>query len=154
MPTLLAILALPLAEIAGLIFVGSRIGVAATLLLVVAAAALGVALLRGRGLAAIAGARASVDRGEPPIGPLVDMAAIAFAGILLIVPGFITDIGALLLLLPPTRRAATAWALRHVEIKGARFTASEGRATVIDGEWTEVRTSSDHRVSHRPGPRP
>ena len=100
---LIAVLALPLLEIAGFVVVGRAIGVFATLGLVLLAGVLGVLVLRAKGMALPFQLRAAVERGELPGRSIADAMLVALAGGLLIIPGFVTDIVALLLLLPPVR---------------------------------------------------
>ncbi len=102
----LLILILPLLEIAGFVLVGSRIGALATVGLVVAAALLGAVLLRVQGLGALRRAQAQAQAGVAPDREIVHGAMIVLAAVLLMIPGFITDIIGLLLFLPPVRDLA------------------------------------------------
>ncbi|MFC3073919.1 FxsA family protein [Shinella pollutisoli] len=97
-------LLLPLAEIAGFILVGRRIGVWPTLGLVVLSAVAGVVLIRVQGFGALARLRQAAAGGDEPGRALLDTAMIVLAGFLLLIPGFLTDIIGLLLFLPPFRR--------------------------------------------------
>lgn len=99
----LAILALPFLEIAGFIVVGSWIGVLPTIGLVLLAIFAGVLLLRAQGSGAVNRIRAAAASGAVPGRDLAHGAMIMLAGILLILPGFITDIAGLLLFVPPVR---------------------------------------------------
>ena len=100
---LIAVLALPLLEIAGFVVVGRAVGVFATLGLVLLAGVVGILVLRAKGMALPFQLRAAVERGELPGRSIADAMLVALAGGLLIIPGFVTDIVALLLLLPPVR---------------------------------------------------
>ncbi len=100
----LAALALPFVEIAGFVVIGSRIGVLATLAWVVLAAMLGVAMIRRQGLDALRRARAALGRGESPTAELAEGALVALAGVLLLIPGFVTDAVGLPLAIPAVRR--------------------------------------------------
>ena len=101
----LLLLALPLAEIATFILVGGAIGVLPTIGLVLLAGFGGIALIRWQGLQTLGRLQASLDAGGDPTGPLAHGALLAIAGILLVIPGFLTDIAALLLLIPAVRTA-------------------------------------------------
>lgn len=101
---LLAFLATPILEIATFILVGQRIGVGPTLLLVVFAGFAGVMILRRQGLGALKKLNRNLRRESLSGEGLADNLLIAIAAVLLIIPGFLTDIVALLLLLPPVRR--------------------------------------------------
>ncbi len=99
----LALLALPLIEIGVFIWVGGAIGVWPTLALVLASVILGSALLRRQTLSTLRAAQAEARSGRLPEREIVHGAMIALAGILLILPGFVTDVFGLLLFLPPVR---------------------------------------------------
>jgi UPF0716 protein FxsA len=99
----LFLLALPFLEIAGFIVVGSKIGVLATLALVVLSIFLGVFLLRLQGLGLIQKIREETAAGRTPKRELVHGVMLVFAAFLLIIPGFITDIIGLLLFIPAVR---------------------------------------------------
>jgi UPF0716 protein FxsA len=99
----LAFLALPFLEIAGFIVVGGWIGVLPTIGLVLLAIFAGVILLRAQGAGAVNRIRVAAADGAVPGRDLAHGAMIMLAGILLIIPGFITDIMGLLLFLPPVR---------------------------------------------------
>ncbi|HCL65296.1 MAG TPA: membrane protein FxsA [Rhizobium sp.] len=104
-PLLLFIL-LPLAEIAGFIFVGSKIGIAATLGLTVLTTVAGLVLLRIQGAGILQKLRDASREGANPGRELIHGAMIVVAAFLLILPGFLTDIIGLLLFLPFIRDLA------------------------------------------------
>lgn len=102
----LFLLALPLLEIAGFVIVGRQVGALATVGLVLASSVAGMLLLRHQGFGVMARVRAEMDAGRDPSRQLAHGAMIVLAAILLIIPGFITDIFAILLLLPMVRDLA------------------------------------------------
>jgi UPF0716 protein FxsA len=99
----LFLLLLPLLEIAGFVVVGREIGALATVGLVILSSVAGSLLLRHQGFGVMARVRTEMDAGRDPSRQLAHGAMIVLAAILLIIPGFITDIFAILLLLPPVR---------------------------------------------------
>ncbi|SDG22633.1 UPF0716 protein FxsA [Pelagibacterium luteolum] len=99
----LAVLALPFLEIATFIWVGGQIGILGTLAAIILTAFAGIAIVRWQGLGMIMDTRAMMARGEMPQKQFAEMMMIAVAGFLLIVPGFLTDVLGLLLLIPPVR---------------------------------------------------
>jgi UPF0716 protein FxsA len=101
---LLGLLALPIVEIALFIKVGQAIGLWPTLALVIGAALLGGALLRQQGLAVLMQLRGNVAAGKLPGQTIADAALIGVAAVLLILPGFLSDVLGLSLLVPPIRR--------------------------------------------------
>lgn len=94
---------LPLAEIAALVKFGQWAGLWITLAVVIGTAMLGVAILRRQGFAMMLRTQEAMMRGEPPVGAMVEGGMMVMAGILLIMPGLITDTLGLLLMLPPVR---------------------------------------------------
>ncbi|WP_064750448.1 FxsA family protein [Solirubrobacter soli] len=105
MPLLLVILfiVVPIAELAVLIQVGQAIGVWWTILLLVADAILGSWLLRTQSRAAWRRFNEALAGGRVPHREVVDGVLVIFGGVLLLTPGFITDIFGVLFLFPPTR---------------------------------------------------
>lgn len=116
MAFLLALLLLPILEIAGFILVGGAIGLWPTLLLVVASGLAGVLVLRSRALLTLPEFRAAMAANGDPMAPLAHGALLTVAGILLVIPGFLTDLLALLLLVPAVRRSVIAWAQSHMDV--------------------------------------
>ena len=105
---LILILVVPIAEIATFVWVGSRIGVGMTLLLVVIGVVVGLWLVRRQGFATAGRVQAMIARGESPAQGMLEGMALLAAGLLFVLPGFVTDIAAVLLLIPPLRR----WLIR------------------------------------------
>ena len=105
MPFLLVALFIlvPIAELAVIIQVGQAIGVWWTVLLLVADALLGSWLLRSQGRLAWLRFNAALVEGRVPHREVVDGVLVIFGGVLLLTPGFITDIFGIILLIPPTR---------------------------------------------------
>lgn len=119
----LFLLALPLLEIAGFVVVGRQIGALATVGLVLASAIAGSLLLRHQGFGTMRKVRAEIDAGRDPSRQLANGAMTVLAAILLMIPGFLTDIAALFLLLPPVRDLAWRFAKSRVGVMGS-FSAS------------------------------
>src|SRR6056297_2396866 len=106
----------PLVEIGLFIQVGGFIGLWPTLLIVVLTAMLGTYLVRSQGAMALSEVRSSFNDLRDPTEPLAHGAMILFAGALLLTPGFFTDAVGFALLTPPFRRAAIAYARKHVKV--------------------------------------
>jgi UPF0716 protein FxsA len=126
-----ALLGAPIAEIAGFILVGGWIGLWPTLGLVALGGVAGALLLRGGGVRALLEAQRLAERGEDPSLPTLE-AALAIAGaILLMLPGFLSDIAGLCLLVPPLRARAAAWLAPRMSavviVGGVRARARPGR---------------------------
>ncbi len=104
----LLFVALPLIEIAVLIKVGQAIGFWPTMLLLIAAAVLGSFVIRERGLSAASRAFEVMREGRIPIAPMLDSYVVIMAGLLLIIPGLVSDVIGLLLLVPRCGAGASA----------------------------------------------
>jgi len=140
---LLLILALPLAEIATFIVVGNAIGVLRTLTLIVIASVVGFVMLRDAGImtAFRLQRQASGGRGNQAT-ILAEGGTRMLAGLLLLIPGFLTDLAALLILIPPVR----AFLLRAVRVPtGPAADAGPGTGEkpaaaqeVIDGDFRRL----------------
>lgn len=134
MPVALGLLLWPLIEIALFVTLGGWLGLWATLAIVLGTAVAGVALMRWRGLRAVADLRGQVGNVRNLVPEMADQAMFMLAGLLLILPGFLTDALGLLLLLPPVRHALLALAAQRVVVRGAR----QDQGEVIEGDFTPV----------------
>jgi len=114
----------PLVEIAVFLQVVDWIGVLNTLALMVAISLCGAWMVKRQGIGTLARMRRELDDGRVPTGPMTDGGLLAAAGFLLLIPGFVTDVLGLTLLVPPVRSG-----VRHR--LGRRFsrrvTRAEGR---------------------------
>lgn len=119
MPVLLMFLLWPLAEIATFVAVGDRIGALNTILLVVASGVAGAMILRRQGVAALRSAR----NGPPPPAEVLSGMAAAFAGVLLLIPGFLSDVLAVALLIPGVRQVLGAFLLHRLLKSGGEVRA-------------------------------
>src|SRR5690606_11942663 len=127
-----AFVAWPLAEIAGFVLVGDALGLWPTLGLTVLSAALGLFLVRAQGLGVLRRGLETVHRGEPPVREMFEGVLLAAAGGLLLLPGFLSDVVGLFLLVPALRRLLMRLVVARSE---ARRREEDG---VIEGEWVEV----------------
>lgn len=104
----LVFLAVPLIEIAFFVVIGNAIGLWPTLLGVVVTAIIGSIVLRVQGMAVFNDIRGQMARGQMPARALADAAMIGAGGLMLLLPGYFSDLIGILLLLPPTRAAVYA----------------------------------------------
>jgi UPF0716 protein FxsA len=123
-------------EIVALVALGSVIGVGWTLLVLVAGSLLGIWLARREGMRAAQALGRALSERRVAHAELTDGLLVAAAGVLLFVPGLVTDVAGLLLLLPPVRslvrnRLVRAAERRAPELRTARIRA---RGPVVDGE--------------------
>jgi len=112
----LLFLAVPLIEIAFFVTIGGAIGLWPTLAGVLLTAIIGSVVLRWQGMAVISEIRSSVGGGMLPARALADAMMIGVAGILLLTPGYFTDLIGILLLVPPVRGALYAWLRTRVKV--------------------------------------
>ena len=133
---LVGMLTLPVAEIMVWMHVAESIGGLATVGLTVLAILAGSVLLRHGGLGMALEVRARLERGEPPGPAVFDGLCIALAGFLLLLPGFISDAMALLLMFRPVRLLLLRAIVARAGVVGpGRDGAAPGGPTVIDGEY-------------------
>lgn len=133
MPFFVLFLSIPIIEIALFIMVGGEIGVGPTLLLLVAAAVFGSFIIQNHGVSALAATRRSLDEGRLPQTSLFESLCTVLGGLLLIIPGFFTDILALALLVPAVRNALRRRMARQFNID------MNAQADIIAGEYEVVR---------------
>ena len=95
---------IPLVEIAILINIGKIIGAGYTIALVIGTAFLGVSLLRIQGISTLAKVQANINRGQLPATELIEGLILLISGVLLLTPGFFTDMVGFLMLVPALRQ--------------------------------------------------
>lgn len=141
MLALLLLVLWPVAELFVAIKVADAIGVLLTVVLLIAGWPVGVWLLRAEGRSALRRLSAAVAAGRPPGREVLDGALVVVGGLLLIVPGFITDVLGLGLLLPPGRAVARLGIVRNFRsrvIVGATRFVGRGRPGDVDSTATDV----------------
>jgi UPF0716 protein FxsA len=132
MPVLLGLVLYVVVEVAAAVAVASWIGIGWTLLLLLGLSLLGAVLLRREGARAWRSFSAAVVEGRPPGREAMNGMLVLLGALLIIVPGFVTDVLALLCLLPFSRkvigRVLTGWALTRGKATVVRVRASRGPA--------------------------
>ncbi len=128
-------------EIVALVALGSVIGLGWTLLVLLASALVGMWLARREGVRAAQAITEAVTQRRVPHAELTDGMLVAGAGVLLFVPGLVTDVVGFLLLLPPVRRMVRNRLVRAAEervpeLRTARIRAG---ATIVDGDVARPR---------------
>ena len=137
---ILAIIVIPVLEIYLLIKIGSQIGAITTILLIFTTAIIGIYYAKYEGLNTLRSGFSQLSRNETPAYEVISGAAIAFAAILLIIPGFLTDLLGFLLIFPITRK-----------IIFSNFTKKfKNKKTVknnfIDGEFEDIEDDNDKKI--------
>ena len=121
---------LPALEIFFMIEIGSKIGALSTLALIFLTAIVGVFFARVQGIQTLKSGLVNLYQNKVPIYELVSGASIAFAAVLLIIPGFITDLIGFIILIPFTRRV-----LFKIALRGKTTTDKHNeKIEAIDGE--------------------
>lgn len=126
----------PLLEIYLLLQVGGYIGAFNTIALILLTALIGTILLRQQGLATLTRVQQSLDQGRLPAGELVEGLMLLLAGVLLLTPGFFTDVIGFICLIPVLRqflaRHVLIWFMQH------RQNSQTGQdQNIIEGEFWE-----------------
>jgi len=110
---------IPIIEIAVLIQVGELLGLWPTIAIVIASAWLGAKYVRQQGLATMQSVQTKMAQGEMPSGEIVTGLMLLVAGILLVTPGFVTDILGLSLLIPNVRQAIAVMVQKRIVLNQA-----------------------------------
>ena len=130
---LFLIIGIPTLEIYLFIKIGSQIGAFNTILLIFITAIVGVAYARYEGFNTLKSGISQLMKNEVPIYELISGAALAFAAILLILPGFGTDLLGLLLVFPFTRK----FLIKNVSNKYSQKNNKKKR-NYIEGEYEDI----------------
>tara|TARA_A100001011_G_scaffold381855_1_gene450881 strand:- start:10 stop:435 length:426 start_codon:yes stop_codon:yes gene_type:complete len=137
---LLSIILVPIIEIYLFIKIGSQIGALNTILLIFLTAILGVFYARYEGLNTLKSGFKQLIKNEIPAYELISGAAIAFAALLLIIPGFATDILGFLFIFPITRKLILKKISKNFQNK------SEKKNQFIDGEFEDIEDNNDRKI--------
>ena len=129
---LLLLLSIPLIEIYLFIKIGSYIGAFNTISLVLITAIIGVIYARYEGFNTLKSGMSQLIKNQLPIYEIVSGAALAFAALLLILPGFATDILGLLLIFPPTRK------LLFKKVTNKYSNENNKKQDFINGEFEDI----------------
>lgn len=136
---LLFIVGIPLIEIYLFIKIGSQIGAFNTVLLILVTAVLGIAYVRYEGFNTLKSGMVQLIKNELPIYEIVSGATLAFAAILLILPGFATDLIGLLLIIPFTRKLI----LKKFINKSNKIKKEKN---YIEGEYEDISKDNDKKI--------
>lgn len=149
----LALLAVPVLEVWVAVQVGRAIGAWPTVLLLLGGGLLGAALLRRQGRRAWRALQEALASGRAPGAELLDAALVLVGGALLLLPGFVSDVVGLLVMLPPGRVAARRLLLRLVLRRVVPGTRRPGAGEVISGEVVDGPTPDRGAPPRREPPR-
>ena len=136
---LFTIILVPVIEIYLLIKIGSQIGAISTILLIFLTAILGIYYARYEGINTLRSGFIQLSRNETPSYEMLSGAAIAFAAILLIIPGFATDTLGFLLIFPLSRNFIFNFIIGKLNIK------KKTKKNFIDGEFEDIKDNDDRK---------
>ena len=137
---LLLIIGIPAVEIYLFIKVGSQIGAFSTISLIFLTAFLGIIYARYEGFNTLKSGMSQLVKNQAPIYELISGAALAFAALLLILPGFATDIIGLLIIFPPTRKLL----IKKVSVNYKKPT--QEKQDFINGEFEDIDEDNDRKL--------
>ena len=136
---LLTIILVPIIEIYLFIKIGTQIGAFNTISLIFITAIIGVIYARYEGLNTLKSGISGMIKNEVPAYEIISGAAIAFAAILLIVPGFATDIIGFLIIFPLTRKIIFGRFLKKFN------NDTSNKKPYIDGEYEDIKEDDDRK---------
>ena len=139
-PILLLIILIPVIEIYLFIKIGSQIGAFNTISLIFITAIVGIYYAKYEGLNTFKSGFTQLLKNEIPAYELISGAAIAFAALLLIIPGFATDFVGFLLIIPFTRRVLLSQFSKKISKKNVK------KNNFIDGEFEDIEDDNDRKV--------
>ena len=138
---LILIIGIPLIEIYLFIKIGSQIGAFNTVLLIIITAIIGVAYVRYEGFNTLKSGIRQLIKNELPVYELVSGATLAFASLLLILPGFATDFIGILLVIPFTRKIILS---RFIKTKNNK--KNDDKKNYIDGDYEDLSDDNDKKI--------
>ena len=137
---LIAIILIPVIEIYLFIKIGSQIGALTTITLIFVTAILGIIYARYEGLNTLKSAFVQLVKNEIPVYEIISGAAITFAALLLIIPGFATDIIGFLLIFPFSRKFILKMLSSKFQMK------KKTNEKFVDGEYEEIEKEDDKKL--------
>ena len=136
---LLSIILVPIIEIYLLIKIGSKIGAFYTISLILTTAVVGVYYAKYEGLNTLKSGISQIIKNELPSYEIISGAAIAFAALFLIIPGFATDLFGFILIFPLTRKILLKKLSKNINTK-------KENENFIDGEYEDIENDNDKKL--------
>ena len=137
---LLAVILIPIVEIYLFIKIGSELGAFSTIFLVFFTAVVGVYYARYEGINTLRSGMTQIIKNQIPAHELISGAAIAFAAVLLIIPGFATDLIGFLLIIPVTQKLILGKFNKKFESKNIK------KNDFIEGEFEDIEDDNDRKI--------
>ena len=139
-PILLTIILVPVVEIYLLIKIGTQIGAMSTIFLIFTTAIVGIYYAKYEGLNTLKSGFVQLSKNETPAYEVISGATIAFAALLLIIPGFVTDAFGFLLIIPLSRKIIFNKVARKFKPKEDR------KNDFIDGDFEDIDDDNDRKI--------
>ena len=139
---LLIIISIPIIEIYLFIKIGSQIGAIYTIILILITAILGVYYAKYEGLNTLKSGFIQLSKNETPTYEMISGAAIAFAALLLIIPGFATDILGFLIIFPISRKFIFNKFFNKIKQKEYK------KNNFIDGDFEDIEDDNDKKIEN------
>ena len=137
---ILLVILIPIIEIYLFIKIGAQIGAIYTILLIFITAFVGVYYAKYEGLNTLKSGFIQLSKKVPPTYEMISGAAIAIAALLLIIPGFATDILGFLIIFPFTRRIVFDKFAKKINVK------KTNKNNFIDGEFEDIESDDDRKI--------
>ncbi|MDA9647586.1 FxsA family protein [Candidatus Pelagibacter sp.] len=137
---LLSIILIPIIEIYLFIKIGAQIGAMYTILLIFITAVVGVYYAKYEGLNTLKSGFIQISKNQPPTYEMISGAAIAFAALLLIIPGFATDTLGFLIIFPLTRKIIFDKFAKKIKTK------KTNKNNFIDGDFEDIENDDDRKI--------
>ena len=137
---ILTIIIVPIIEIYLFIKIGSEIGAFTTIFLIFATAVIGIYYAKYEGINTLRSGFQQLSKNETPAYEVISGAAIAFAALLLIIPGFATDLVGFLLIFPVTRKIIFNKIFNKFEFKKKR------KNDFIEGDFEDIEDDNDKKI--------
>tara|TARA_X000001036_G_scaffold294735_1_gene273929 strand:+ start:485 stop:910 length:426 start_codon:yes stop_codon:yes gene_type:complete len=137
---LLLIILIPVLEIYLLIKIGSQIGAITTILLIFTTAIIGIYYAKYEGLNTLKSGITQLSKNKAPAYEVMSGAAIAFAAMLLIIPGFVTDILGFLIIFPISRKFIFSKLKKKTKINETK------KNDFIDGDFEDIEDDDDRKI--------
>ena len=139
---LLSIILIPAVEIFLLIKIGSQIGAVTTIILIFTTAIVGVYYAKYEGLNTLKSGFEQISKNQAPTYEMLSGAAIAFAALLLIIPGFATDIIGFLMIFPVSRK----FLLEKIFIRFKNKKTKTQKKNFIEGDFEDIEEEDDKKI--------
>ena len=141
-PIFLSIILAPVVEIFLLIKIGSQIGAVTTILLIFTTAIVGIYYAKYEGLNTLKSGFKQISKNKTPTYEMLSGAAIAFAALLLIIPGFATDIIGFLIIFPVSRK----FLLEKIFVKFKNKKTETEKNNFIEGDFEDIEEEDDKKI--------